>query len=253
MSGGWLYHFCKFYVRKKEGFSYDFDKNGEEWLLKRLAPLDFRIVFDVGANVGGWSKEAVRYFPNARVHAFEISSSTLAKLRKTVPPAVVVNEFGLSDVDREIEYKDYGRYQPVNTTLTNSVFHDDAGLKAKTMRTRVRRGDDYCLESKIDTIDFLKIDVEGAEIFVMRGFRDMLERKSIRIVQFEYGYTSADAGFLMRDYFRFFEELGYQVGALRDGGIKFTPWNYYMNDFCSGPNYVAIRKDDRDIVKLIAA
>lgn len=253
MSSGWLYHFCKFYVRKKEGFSYDFGKNGEQWLLKKLEPLDFKTVFDVGANVGGWSRQAAGHFRDARIHAFEISASTLAKLRKNAPPVVTVNGFGLSDADQEIEYKDYGRNQPVNTILTNSQFHDDAGLKAKTLTTSVRRGDGYCDENGVDAIDFLKIDVEGAEIMVMRGFLDRLSRKAVRLVQFEYGYTSADASFLMRDYYAFFEELGYQVGVLRDGGVRFGPWNYYLNDFCSGPNYIAVRKDDRDLIKLISA
>jgi hypothetical protein len=26
--------------------------------------------------------------------------------------------------------------------------------------------------------------------------------------------------------------------------VAFAPWNYKMNDFRSGPNYVAVRQDD---------
>jgi FkbM family methyltransferase len=252
MAQGWLYRLCKSYIERVDGFSYNFEKNGEKWLLQQLARLPAKVIFDVGANTGDWSRDVSRLIPQARIHAFEISQTNLAKLRKNASSAVVINDFGLSNAEGEIEFKQYDWNQTVNTILPNATFHD-GNLASKVMKTRVTTGDLYCERNGIAGIDLLKIDVEGAESIVLFGFEQMLARKAVRAVQFEYGYTNADAKFLMRDFFEFFEAKGYQVGRLQQGGIRFKPWNYYMNDFMSGPNYVAVRRDDTEMVRLVSA
>jgi hypothetical protein len=115
----------------------------------------------------------------------------------------------------------------------------------------MRRGDAYCDENGIDFIDFLKIDVEGAEHLVLAGFDKMLMRKSVRLIQFEYGYTNGDTKFLMRDFYEYFEKLGYIIGRVRKGPIFFDKWTYKHNDFKSGPNYVAIRADDLELKDIL--
>ena len=105
-------------------------------------------------------------------------------------------------------------------------------------------GDEYCQQHGIQHIDFLKIDVEGADHLVLEGFDRMLDSRAVRVVQFEYGYTHGDAHFLMRDFYALFERHGYIVGRLEPAGVAFSPWTYEKNDFTSGPNYVAIAGDD---------
>jgi hypothetical protein len=48
-------------------------------------------------------------------------------------------------------------------------------------------------------IDLLKLDTEGAEHLVLRGFDGALARGRIAAVQFEYGRVNAVTGFLLRD------------------------------------------------------
>jgi len=79
----------------------------------------------------------------------------------------------------------------------------------------------------------------------------MLEANSIRIIQFEYGYTNGDAKFLMRDFFEFFEKFGYILAPLRPRQMSFEVWRYEFNDFKSGPNWVAIRKTDSQLNQLL--
>jgi FkbM family methyltransferase len=45
--------------------------------------------------------------------------------------------------------------------------------------------DDYCAKNKITTIDFLKIDVEGADTMVLRGAKNLLHNKQIKMIAFE--------------------------------------------------------------------
>lgn len=234
------------------GYSYDFDKNGERELLSRLAALKPAVVFDVGCNVGEWSQTAARYFPNARVHCFELSESTFKTLSGNLKgPGFVLNNMGMGDKDAVVEYKDYGDNSKVNTLLVDATYHDRK-LAFQMRRSTIRSGESYCAEMAIKHIDFLKIDVEGADHLVLEGFAGLLQAQAIRVIQFEYGYTHGDARFLMRDFHRFFERYGYVVGRVQKGGVSFEGWNYKQNDFRSGPNYVAIRKDDTEMASLLA-
>jgi hypothetical protein len=56
---------------------------------------------------------------------------------------------------------------------------------------------------------------------------------------------------LMRDFYKLFNEYGYAIGRLTKKGVSFEPWNYKMNDFKSGPNYIAVKKDDAEIIKFL--
>lgn len=233
------------------GYSYDFDRNGERRLLETLATVPVHTVFDVGANVGDWSLAAARVLPLATIHCFELSPRTYKTLSARLQgERFRVNNCGMGRASGNISFKDYGENSTVNTILTNATYHD-AKLEPVTATAQLVSGDDYCREHGISAIDLLKIDVEGADHLVLEGFAPQLAAKAIRVVQFEYGYTHGDAKFLMRDFYELFDGHGYTVGRLTRRGVSFAPWNYKMNDFRSGPNYVAVRRDDAEIMQLL--
>lgn len=244
-----LYRLAKRYIRWHDGFSYDFSKNGEEWLLKQVTKyIPFRTIFDVGANKGSWSEYALKYFPDSHIHCFEISKDSFDTLSKNLHgKCCILNNFGLSNVNEFVEYKFYGKNFGGNTILVRAEYHDKRN-EPVILQSRVCRGDDYCDSMGIDSIDLLKIDVEGADHLVLHGFSRMISSGSIRLIQFEYGYTHGDAHYLMRDFFEFFESNGYVIGKLRHGRIEFSRWTYQMNDFDSGPNYVAVRQSDQELI-----
>lgn len=242
---------CERYLRHYRGFSYDFEDNGEREVLERIARLEPKTVFDVGANVGDWALTVSSMFPQAVIHAFELSAKTFKNLKTRVNGnRFILNNVGLADQAGEFEYKDYGMNSEVNTLLLSATFHD--GVTAPTLtKARVETGDNYCREKGIGQIDFLKIDVEGVEHLVLKGFEEMLKQGNVRAVQFEYGYTNGDSKFLMRDYCRFFEAYGYGVARIQKGPLQFVPWSYKMNNFDSGPNFLAVRMADKEMMDLL--
>lgn len=246
-----FYKLCKSYVRSYEGYSYHFSKNGEARLLQMLSRQKIRTVFDIGANVGDWSQIAGSMLPNADIHAFELSDSTFKHLTLNADKhGFKANNFGLSDQAAEIVYKDYGDVSTLNTIVAGADFHD-ASISAVEKRAQVIRGDDYCTANNVDIIDFLKIDVEGAEHLVLNGFENMLANKRISVIQFEYGYVNGDAHFLMKDFFALFKKYGYVIGPLKPKGVIFGEFEYRLNDFKSGPNYVAVTQDRPDLIDAV--
>lgn len=239
-------------INKNRGFSYDFNENGEEDLLQRVANVNPITVFDVGANVGSWSLIAHRLFPNATIHCFELSRTTFETLKNNIGHIpFVLNNVGLADKTGVFEYKDYGTNSGVNTILLDQIYHDK-NTQPKIEKATLLTGAEYCQSNNISHIDFMKIDVEGAEHLVLSGFSDLLVTRSIRVIQFEYGYVNGDSKYLMRDFHRFFNGCGYIVARIQKGPIFFKEWTYKDNDFMSGPNYVAIREDDTDLIRLLS-
>jgi len=47
-------------------------------------------------------------------------------------------------------------------------------------------------EIKLEKIDYLKIDTEGAEYKILLGAKKLLDQKKITFIQFEYGLTDGD-------------------------------------------------------------
>lgn len=243
----------KGFALESTGFSYDFDKNGEAELLEKMAKLRPLFVFDVGANIGNWTKTALNLFSGAKIHAFELSYSTFKTLSKNVTNInVKLNNLGLSDSNQIVQYKNYGENSTVNTIILESTYND-SNIPYELATASVVCGDDYCNDNDVSFIDLLKIDVEGAEDRVLKGFTKMLEKRSIRAIQFEYGYCNGDLHFLMRDFYRFFSQYNYIVGRVTKGPIEFRPWRYSDNDFTSGPNWVAIRDDDIELKTLLSS
>jgi FkbM family methyltransferase len=243
---------CERYLQYHNGFSYDFDKNGERDLLEKLSRLSGSIIFDVGANIGDWALTAEKFFPNAKIHAFELSGATFKTLSNRIHSKnTVLNNLGLSDQIAAVAYKDYGLNSGHNTILLDATF-EDIRTTPNLIEGRTTTGDQYCIDNDISHIDLLKIDVEGADHLVLKGFSRMLEKRLVRVIQFEYGYTHGDAKFLMRDFYNLFEGLGYRVAKLSKGPIVFTEWTYRNNDFKSGPNYIAVRNDDLELLSVLA-
>jgi FkbM family methyltransferase len=228
----------------KRAFNYDvFDAaaNGEYALLRRVALGEAPCtVLDVGANVGDWAIPAARAWPGASVHCFEVSPTTCEQLRTNVQKnglegRVRINPFGLSDAAGELTF-----YECDDSTLCSSTnWHPSRTVREG--RLPVVRGADYCVEHGIKSVAFLKVDVEGAELQVLRGLAPLIERGAVAMVQFEYGAFAPQQRVLLRD---FYELLGndYRVGRIFPTHVAFADYSSLM-ETSSFTNYLAVRKE----------
>jgi FkbM family methyltransferase len=238
--------FARALLANAAGQPYDMAANGEGLLLERTSDLGYRTLFDVGANRGHWTLAARRAQPAARIHCFEIVPSTFELLRATLAgqEGVELNPFGLSEQDGEVEV-----FATTDTAI--SSLYDWGNPTAVRTLCRVMRGDSYCAERGIERVDILKIDTEGAEALVLKGFSGMLAAGRIGLVQFEYNRGAIESHFLLRDFHAFFGAHGYAVGKLTGDGVLFREYHHSQEDFV-GPNCVACRADDQALIGRIA-
>ena len=119
-----------------------------------------------------------------------------------------------------------------------------------TQSARVTTGDAWLRSTAIEKVDFLKIDVEGAEMDGFNGFREAFLGQKIDLVQFEYGAINLITRVMLADFYRFFEEHGFVVGKLYPEGVGFKDYAIPDEDF-SRPIYVACHSSRRDIIEAI--
>jgi len=229
------------------GFGYDLNIDGEEELiLQRLAQTeDHFTFFDVGANRGDWTGFILDHIQTPYTgHLFEISQVMQRRLyaRHSHHPGLVFNNFGLSDTEEEVEFRRYVGAEGVNTILTEGGYWENK-LESVLDKALVMTGDKYCGMAGIERIDLLKIDTEGWEMNVLRGFDRMFTEQRIAVAQFEYGYMNGENHTVARDFWRYLEPKGYHLGRLHKTGIDWGPFRFVYNNFTSGPNFVAASPD----------
>jgi FkbM family methyltransferase len=139
---------------------------------------------DIGANKGLYAWLLSRL--SDRVQAFEPNPKIYALLKHAVPANVETHEVALSNKNGEADLilpiHRTGRYSNQGATLqTRKLGPDgDFGLVKVTQK----RLDDYGFTD----VGFVKIDVEGYELEVLEGAREMLEReRPVLLIEIEEG------------------------------------------------------------------
>jgi FkbM family methyltransferase len=236
------------FLRLYHNVNYDSDANGERRVLDRLGPGQLACVFDVGANIGDWVQLARRASPAAAIHAFEIVPSTFESLRRRVGSDLrtTLNPVGLSDTSGTIDV-----FHCPDDPGLSSIFPYPTGKAVVSVRGETVTGDAYCAERGITHIDFLKIDVEGHELSVLRGFDRLLANGQVDVVQFEYGYVNILPKSLLKDLYEFLENRGYAVGKIFPTYVDFRHYDLHDEDFL-GPNYLAVHRDRRDAIARVS-
>ena len=140
----------------------------EHWL-EPWVPHRGRVFVDVGANVGGWTRWLAPRFQHG--FAMEPNPEALPILRANLPGNVTVHEIGAWNYE---------------TTLTFTRFLDSAHLssffKEQGINTGPKVGTVELACCTIDslsinqTVDFLKCDIEGAEIQGLSGAEQLILR-----------------------------------------------------------------------------
>ena len=233
---------CDAFLRAYHNENWDLATNGEGRVLA-LAGAQALVVFDVGAFVGDWAVEAERACPSATIHCFEVSPPSLARLADRLgdDPRVVVNGVGLASQAGEVVVW----HNPAAPSVTSLV--GDAGAAVTELAGRVMRGDDYVTQRGLHRVDFLKVDVEGSDLDVLRGFSSTLAAGAVRVVQFEYGLWTAMARHMLADFYDLLVPHGYLIGRIYPNVVDFRPYRVEDENFRGG-NFLAVQSEEHDLV-----
>jgi FkbM family methyltransferase len=163
------------------------------------------VLFDVGANVGAFACESRRELPAAKIYSFEPHPRTFEKLSESkTDNRIFRHRLALGEEIGDVAFYEYGSEAggaQLNSLIPNARSPTRFGYKSREIIVRSETLDHFCTRQNINRIDFLKIDVEGAELSVLKGAKDMLARRAIMAVYFEFNdlepIAEAEGGALM--------------------------------------------------------
>lgn len=227
-----LFKFCTKYLDLWYGDNnFDRHTNGEYRLLQFLMP-KASMVFDVGANVGDYSGEILKINPSATVHAFEPDKNAFAELQKL---NLIANNIALGDItEKRLLYRG-------DDKTTHNSFYDVHEKSIAPVEVETRTLDAYCDEKHISHIDFLKVDVEGFEFFVLKGAEDMIRRGAIDYIQFEFSGATIESKIFLKDFLEFFNTYGYGLYRIRATSVEPVAYHPDQERFTL-TNYLAVKK-----------
>ena len=163
---------------KKDFLQYGISVYDDIARLNRAWGRSVNTFFDVGANVGQTTREALRRFPGARVYAFEphpVSFHELAAINEARLSAHQVALGERSGNATLYQYGEAGDGSLINSLVADARFPTRFGYRPKKeVDVPCLTLDDFCLEHGIDNVDVLKLDTEGSELAVLKGAERML-------------------------------------------------------------------------------
>lgn len=192
-------------------------ENEELGMQMKLIENGFNI-FDIGGNFGWYALHIAKKFPEAIVYSFEPIPSTYNHLNENISLNKLKNiktfNYGLSDDEGKFNFY-YDPELSVNASLANVSGNENIQ-------------DVECTVKKLDNIpelidlktDFIKCDVEGAELLAFKGGENFI-KKNLPVIFTEMlrKWTSI-FNYSPNDIIVFLSNFGYQCFTSEKGRLK---------------------------------
>jgi FkbM family methyltransferase len=219
------------------------DKNGENLVINAIAK-NCSNVIDVGANKGDWTGYFIKQNSSIRILMLEPSISAFEFLSDRFKDSdnITIIRKAVSNKDGDASFFEEPRCGETSSLL--SSFSDSNSIKRKISVTTI---DSLINEFGLKKVDFLKIDVEGFDLHVLKGAADSLGKNKIQFIQFEYNAPWAKAGSTLNEAIDFLKGSGYDVYILRKDGLYSFNYNRY-GEFYRYANFVAVSKLSLELV-----
>lgn len=215
------------------------DSNGEFWLLGLMMP-HCHMVFDVGANFGDWTRQALVCNPNLHIHCFEPASDNYEILQsQNFAENIVINKMAVSNMTGNVDLNLFGEKSPMNSIVCAEENFGGAPTGVESVKCTTL--DYYKKINVIGKVDYIKIDVEGAEMNVLEGMKGIFQDLGADAVQFEYGKFCIYSRTLMKDYFETFKKNGFDLYKIAPKHlIRYEKYTDSLDNF-QHQNWIAVR------------
>lgn len=173
------------------------------------------ICFDVGANIGSVTVHLANCAgPAGRVHAFEPCPPVLARLRENVQrnhmeSRIAIHEIALGDHVGTATMR-FACPEAANQGMA-SIVGDDRGPLSQRSEVTLSTLDEFMDRQQVARVDFIKVDIQGAECAFLEGGRRTLSAQGpdllIEVDPSQLHEAGAETGSLLKE----LEALGYNI------------------------------------------
>lgn len=212
-----------------EANSYRFNSEEKEQALVRRLVKPGMTVFDVGANIGKYTKLfSLIVGDSGRVFAFEPSPNSAQRIagllagdglkNVTLCSQAVCDHAGTVVLHQFPE--EYSSWNSLGQPQMEDP-RDPSRLVPLAGKVTVEAVtlDDFCQAHGIERIDYLKLDVEGAEFLALQGAKGLLQRRAVQFLQFEVSKKMLEGlDTSARPVFDLLGKCGYECHAIAPDG-----------------------------------
>ena len=192
---------------------------------------------DVGSHKGEILDLFLKYAPSGKHIGFEPLPHLFSALQEKYSSRVTLKDCGLSNVCEQKEFTHVKNAEAFSGFKQRDYQNRDVSLNKITVTARTL--DDVISEETITPIDFIKIDVEGAELEVLEGAKDVILSHKPLVV-FEHGKGAAEFyKTTPEEIFNFFKTCEMKVFTLTSFLNGKTPLSIadFTSHFASGDEY----------------
>ncbi len=153
------------------------------------------VCLDVGANLGLYSLGLSALAPKGRVYAFEPSPTTFGHLRANLEANgagnVVACNRAVSDTAGTVRFHDISYFSAGSFSSDEASLLSAASYGSDPFEAAATTIDDVVADRALERVDFVKIDVEGAELSVLAGAEKTLATyRPVTVLEFNtFGFT----------------------------------------------------------------
>jgi FkbM family methyltransferase len=201
------------------------------------------VLLDVGANFGTWSTAMLKLFPScANLVLVEPQNECLQALteidcdNKLIIPCAVSDQPGQMNfytAERQAGWAAASLFERHETYFSE--------VAQRKLVVSIRTLDDIIEENAITGVDFMKMDIEGAELLALKGAEASFRSGKIKAISFEFGSGNINSRTFFRDFWDFLSQHGFAISRVLPGGKTLRIKEYYedLEYFRGVTNYVA--------------
>ena len=235
---------CRAVISRSQGAGIaDREQNGEAMMIRHIGD-SLQYFVDVGANVGIWTEVALEARNVRGGLLFEPSEEAAAVLIDRFPAStpITILRAAAGETCQEVVF-----YEEPGAGETSSVV-----LGASAPRGRAKAVQMTTVDAEVEqlgwrSVDYLKVDAEGYDFYVLRGASKLLAAKRVALGQFEYGDAWRLSGSTLTFAIRWLADLGYECFLLRGSGL-YTPRPEEYGEYFGYSNYVFCNSDSKSLI-----
>ena len=217
----YLNKFINELILYKFGYSLNHRNDSSPFQFKDIFKLKNKTLtlIDCGAFTGEFTKEFLKYFPDSYCICIEPSPNAFKKLKKAFSEKTNISLYQFGLFDKDIEKEIYiNAYEPTNSIFEKSlnVTDNDADLYKETNKVSISLKkldnimEEYFLKKKKKFhIDFLKIDVQSAEMYLLNGAIETLKYTEYILIEIQFVSLYKNSP-TFHEIYNFLEEKGFK-------------------------------------------
>lgn len=191
-------------------------------IIKQLP--DKATVFDVGANIGWYSLILKKCFENINVYSFEPAPENFVRLQKNFR----LNNLNDAHLVNAGFYKEKGKldfhFNPERTGASSIKNILDQNIE--TIQVDMDTIDSWVVDNNLERLDFIKCDVEGAELFVYQGGIESIKKYKPIIMSEMLRKWSAKYDYHPNDIIQLFGNIGYECYVIDEDNNRLRRFGY---------------------------